>query len=168
MSDEKRSEGSRSGGKQAAATEIAYCPHLQIYHYLRVDGVDQIFDSSQLERAIETFQKQGDSRQAEFMAILTGFARQFPHQVVSFDDQGKLNLRELLAAVVHTDLDEGHGPEGHGPEGRGPEGRGPEGHGPEGRMEGQSSRLQLVGSETEKDPGSHAVGHTEGSGSDGK
>jgi hypothetical protein len=140
---------------QAAATEIAYCSHLQIYHYRRVDGVEQIFDSSQLVKAIETFQKQGDERQAEFMAILTGFARQFPHQVVSFDDQGKLNLRELLAAVVHFDTDEGraedksdrpqlvgseavrdvegHGPEGHGPEGHGPEGHGSEHHGPEGK-----------------------------------
>ena len=128
MSDER---------KQAAATEIAYCPHLQIYHYLRVDGVDQIFDSSQLERAIETFQKQGDERQAEFMALLTGFARQFPHQVVSFDDQGKLNLRELLAAMVHSDLVEGRA---------------------EGHVEDTSDRLQLVGSEAEKDDGGQAGG----------
>lgn len=140
--------------KQAVATEIAYCPHLQIYHYRRVDGVEQIFDSSQLVKAIETFQKQGDQRQAEFMAILTGFARQFPHQVVSFDDQGKLNLRELLAAVVHSDPAEGHGPEGHGPEGR---------------AEGKYDRPQLVGSETVEDGGGHGPeGHTtEGHGPEG-
>lgn len=80
-----------------AATEIAYCPHLGIYHYRRADGDEFLFEELGLERAIESYLKQADTRQAEFMAALTAFARKFPHQVVSFDGDGNLNLRELLA-----------------------------------------------------------------------
>lgn len=78
-------------------TEIAYCPHLGIYHYRRADGDEFMFDEVGLEQAVEAYIKQADTRQAEFMASLTAFARQFPHQVVSFDADGNLNLRELLA-----------------------------------------------------------------------
>lgn len=94
-------------GKQEAVTEIAYCPHLDIYHYRRADGSEYLFDSSQLEKSVEGYQKQGDVRQAEFMAMLTGFARQFPHQVVSFDDRGNLNLRELLERKLSVEPEEG-------------------------------------------------------------
>lgn len=86
-------------GRQDVATEIAHCPHLGLYHYRKADGEEFIFDELQLEKSIETYLAQNDARQAEFMAMLTGFARQFPHQVVSFDAEGRLNLRELHAKV---------------------------------------------------------------------
>jgi hypothetical protein len=88
----------QSNQEKTAATEIAYCPHLRVYHYRRANGEEWIFDESQLVAAIEGYLKAADERQAEFMAMLTGFARKFPHQVVSFDEEGKLNLRELLEA----------------------------------------------------------------------
>lgn len=91
------------GGAGKAATEIAYCPHLQVYHYLRVDGVEHVFDQRDLERSIDGYLRNGNERQAEFMATLAGFAKQFPHQVVSFDEQGRLNLRELLARELEVD-----------------------------------------------------------------
>ena len=107
MSDEKRGEGSvASAGGKTAATEIAYCPHLRVYNYLRADGDQFIFDDAQLERSINSYLRSGDERQAEFMATLTGMARQFPHQIVSFDAEGKLNLQALLAAEIPRAQDE--------------------------------------------------------------
>jgi hypothetical protein len=93
MSDAENNK--ESGGP--VVTKISHCPHLGIYHYVRADGSEYLFDTPQLERSIDSYQKQGDARQAEFMAMLTGFARQFPHQVVSFDEEGRLNLQVLLA-----------------------------------------------------------------------
>jgi hypothetical protein len=97
MSDEVKAEEAGKEAPATAATEIAYCPHLGIYHYRRIDGSEYLFDKLQLESAIDSYLKGADVREAEFMAQLTAFARQFPHQVVSFNTRGELNLRELLA-----------------------------------------------------------------------
>jgi len=80
----------------SAATEISFCPHLNLYHYRRADGSEYFFNTPQLEQSVEAYAKAGDPRQAEFMAVLTSFARKFPHKVVSFDAEGQLNLRELM------------------------------------------------------------------------
>jgi hypothetical protein len=88
-----------SGTKSVSiATEISYCPHLDIYHYRRADGSDYMFNTEQLKLAIEGWAKQGDQRQAEFMAVLTGLGRRYPHKVVSFDDAGKCVMRDLEPA----------------------------------------------------------------------
>jgi hypothetical protein len=88
-----------------AATEISFCPHLQLYHYRRADGVDYLFDTVKLEEAIDGYIKQGDPRQADFMVALTGLARQYPHQVVAFNAEGKCFLRDLKPVVLPADDD---------------------------------------------------------------
>jgi hypothetical protein len=91
--------------KKAPVTEIAYCPHLDIYHYRRADGQEYLFDSFHLKAAMEGYLRHGDETSADFMATLTGFARQFPHQVVAFNEEGKLDLRELLEKKIANDED---------------------------------------------------------------
>jgi hypothetical protein len=87
----------------SAATEISFCPHLNLYHYKRADGTEYFFNTPQLEQSIEGYAKIGAPKQAEFMAVLTGFARRFPHKVVSFDENGQLNLRDLLPQGLPAD-----------------------------------------------------------------
>jgi len=41
------------------------------------------------------------------MAALTAFARKFPHKVVHFDEEGKVNLRDLLPEETAEDGAEG-------------------------------------------------------------
>jgi hypothetical protein len=108
MSDEKKEaapSGSVGAGPSKVITEIAFCPHLGIYHYRTVDGTEYLFDSSRLEMAVDGYLRNSDAKQAEFMVLLTGFARQFPHQVVSFDEEGTINLRELLVQQLPAESD---------------------------------------------------------------
>ena len=88
-------EPEKTAVKESAATEISFCPHLGIYRYKRADGSDYMFDSVQLEATINSYLKAGQSMEAEFMAVLTGFARRYPHKVVAFDEEGKCKLRDL-------------------------------------------------------------------------
>ena len=78
-----------------AATEVSFCPHLALYHYRRLDGSEYFFDAPQLEKSIQAYLDNGDPLQAEFMAMLTGLARQRPHEVLSFDEKGQMTLRVL-------------------------------------------------------------------------
>lgn len=78
--------------KPAIVTMIAYCPDLDVYRYWREDGLDSMFDGVQLVAAIDSYIKQAKARDADFMARLTGFARQFPHKVVAFDGEGKMSV----------------------------------------------------------------------------
>ena len=84
-------------------TEISYCPHLGLYRHRTADGSDYMFDTDQLEKAIESYIKGANARQAEFMALLTGMARQHPHQVLSFDEQGVCVVRDLKPAELSQD-----------------------------------------------------------------
>lgn len=95
MSDEKSPEPGAEPAKKVA-TEIAHCPELGFYHYRRADGAEFMFDTLSLEKAIEGYLQQGDERQAEFMVMLTTYARQFPHVVVPFDENGILDQAFLL------------------------------------------------------------------------
>jgi hypothetical protein len=79
----------------SAATSISFCPHLGLYHYTRADGVDYLFDTKKLEEAIDAYLKSGDTKQADFMATLTGVARLHPHKIVSFDEEGKCSMSDL-------------------------------------------------------------------------
>jgi hypothetical protein len=90
----------------SAATEISFCPHLNLYHYKRADKTEYFFNTQQLEQSVEAYAKAGAPKQAEFMAVLTGFARRFPHKVVSFDGSGQLNLRDLLPQGLPADTAE--------------------------------------------------------------
>lgn len=95
-----------NGEKSAEVrTEISYCPHLGIYRYRKADGSDYMFDTDQLEKAIDAYIKSGDSRQADFMATLTGMARQYPHQVLSFDENGVCALKPLTPAELPVEGD---------------------------------------------------------------
>lgn len=96
-----------SGAKAASiATEISYCPHLDIYHYKRADGSDYLFNTEQLEKSVEGWVRHGDQRQADFMAVLTGMGRRYPHKCVSFDDSGKCVMRDLDPVPQESDVDE--------------------------------------------------------------
>jgi hypothetical protein len=86
-----------------AATEISFCPHLRLYHYRRADGSDYLFDDVKLEEAVDGYIKQGDPRQADFMAVLTAMARKYPHQVVAFNAEGKCFLRDLQPVAPPSD-----------------------------------------------------------------
>ena len=78
-----------------ATTEISYCPNLGLYHYKRADGAESLFDRAKLEMALEAFLRQGDSRMAEFMSTLTGYARRYPHVVVILSPDGNYALRKM-------------------------------------------------------------------------
>jgi hypothetical protein len=114
MSDEKTAESAIAAGgggdQKAAATEIAYCPFLDIYHYRRVDGEEHLFDGQQLESAVEGYLKASETRMAEFMATLTSLARQFPHKVVSFDQEGNMNLQELVEKKIDASAEDAEEP----------------------------------------------------------
>jgi len=85
---------------QSIVTEIAYCPCLDLYHYKRNDGADYFFDTPQLEKSIDAYVHQGMSRDADFMSVLTGMARQFPHKRVKFDANAQCNITDLEKAEV--------------------------------------------------------------------
>jgi len=107
MPDEKSAKSVGVGVDQkVAATEIAYCPLLDIYHYRRVDGEEHLFDGQQLERAVDGYLKESETRMAEFMATLTSMARQFPHKVVSFDQEGNMNLQELVEKKIDVSAED--------------------------------------------------------------
>jgi len=78
-----------------AATEIAYCPNLGLYHYKRADGTEEFFNRERLEIALESFLKQGHLRMAEFMSTLTGYARRYPHVFVILLPDGTYNMRKM-------------------------------------------------------------------------
>jgi hypothetical protein len=78
-----------------AATEIAYCPNLGLYHYKRADGSELIFDRVQLEMALASYLKQGVVRMAEFMSMLTGYARRYPHVFVILLPDGTYGMRKM-------------------------------------------------------------------------
>jgi hypothetical protein len=80
---------------KTATTEISYCPHLNLYHYKRADGDEFFFDTAQLEVSIESYLKQGNSRDADFMAQLTAWARKFPHKTATFYADGRFEVRKL-------------------------------------------------------------------------
>jgi hypothetical protein len=75
-------------------TRISYCPCLGIYHYKRSDGDEFFFDSEKLEQSLMVYVQQGDQRQGEFMAMLTGLARQIPHKIIEIDAEGRLTIKE--------------------------------------------------------------------------
>ena len=96
-----------------ARTEISYCPEMGIYHYQRADGKEFLFDNKRLLADLDECVKKGPEgqRYAEFMSLLTGFARQFPHKVVSFDEDGCVNLSELVKPERFDEDAPGPGPE---------------------------------------------------------
>jgi hypothetical protein len=87
----------------SVSTSISFCPHLGLYHYTRADGVDYLFDTHKLEEAIDSYLKSGDTKQADFMATLTGVARLHPHKIVSFDEEGKCSMSDLVIAESTDD-----------------------------------------------------------------
>lgn len=106
MSGKATEPNASVGSTGSAATEISFCPHLGLYRYKRADGVDYMFDTAQLEVAIESYVKAANPKEAEFMAFLTACARKFPHQVVSFDERGQCKLAPLEAQKPYVDPDQ--------------------------------------------------------------
>jgi len=91
-----------------ATTQISYCPYLGLYHYSRADGFDALFDANKLELALTAYLKQGDTRQAEFMASLTALARECPHAIIELD--AELNYK-ILQLEPRTEEQPGSGDE---------------------------------------------------------
>jgi hypothetical protein len=79
---------------KSLVTEISYCPCLGIYHYLRSDGVEFFFTWQQLEDCIETYLRSGHHADAQFMAEMTGRAREAPHLIVVVAADGKGSFRK--------------------------------------------------------------------------
>lgn len=96
-----------------ARTEISYCPEMGIYHFRQADGKEFLFDTPRLLADLDAGLKgtPESRRYAEFMSLLTGFARQFPHKVVSFGEDGCVNLSELVKPEKFGEDD----PPGSGP-----------------------------------------------------
>jgi len=65
---------------------------LGIYYYKREDGEEFFFNREQLEVSLELYLRQHDTKQANFMARLTGYARQYPHVMVVINADGTYNL----------------------------------------------------------------------------
>jgi|WetSurMetagenome_2_1015567.scaffolds.fasta_scaffold425888_2 hypothetical protein len=76
----------------SANVSISHCPDLGIYHYAKLGEPDCMFTHAQLVCVLDEHMKEGRKDQAEVMALLTGFARQYPHQVVSFDESGQCSI----------------------------------------------------------------------------
>src|SRR5271157_5318146 len=96
MSEKKEKTISAPTGQkidtQPATMEIAYCPHLGIYYHRDAAGEEYFFNRIQLEVSLEEYLKQHNLRQADFMAKLTGYARQYPHVMVIIKTDGTYNL----------------------------------------------------------------------------
>lgn len=90
MSEQGKSE--RVATDPSSNITISYCPDLKIYHYTKVGEPECLFTTEQLVEAMDDDLKGGRKEQAEVMALLTGCARQYPHQVVSFDADGKCTI----------------------------------------------------------------------------
>lgn len=77
---------------------VCYCPDLRLYWYKveNPDSPDQEadykFSDDELEDAIATHLANEQTREAEFMAHLTGLARTNEHKFVMFD-QGKDEIK---------------------------------------------------------------------------
>jgi hypothetical protein len=97
MAENEKSELVAGGVTDAehAATAIAYCPHLGMYHYWRADGSEFMFDRVELLQSLEAYSRSGDTRQGEFMAGLTGHARRYPHVIVIVRTDGTYALQKL-------------------------------------------------------------------------
>ncbi len=93
--------------KPSVSTEISYCPHIDVYDYTRIDGTYR-FSSAELEKTITLYLEQGKTRDADFMAVLTGMARKYPHMRVKFDEEGNCNITALEAKPLPV----GEDPEG--------------------------------------------------------
>jgi hypothetical protein len=76
-------------------TMISYCPHLDIYYYKGTDELESFFDTVQLEISIDTYLRQGNAGEADFMSRLTAWARKFPHKVAVFHADGRFEVRKL-------------------------------------------------------------------------
>jgi len=86
-------------------TCIAYCPHLDLYEYTRVDGTYR-FNTEELSKTVDFYISEGRTRDSDFMAVLTGLARRYPHKRVSFDAEGQCNVSDLEALPVPEETDE--------------------------------------------------------------
>ena len=84
-------------------TLISYCPYLGLYHYKRADGAEFFFDRDKLLKAVEAYLKQGDFQNADFMAVLTAYARQYPHMVITLFPDGTYTLGRLEIPVDERD-----------------------------------------------------------------
>lgn len=80
---------------EKSQTLISYCPFLGLYHYKRADGTEFFFDRDKLEEAVEAYLKQGDFQNAEFMGVLTAYARKYPHLVITLFPDGTYSLGRL-------------------------------------------------------------------------
>jgi hypothetical protein len=89
----QREDGTTDADK--SQTLISYCPFLGLYHYKRADGTEFFFDREKLQVAVEAYLKQGDFQNADFMAVLTAYARKYPHMVIALFPDGTYSLGRL-------------------------------------------------------------------------
>jgi len=83
---------------------ICFCPDFRIYHFHQRDDskegdeaeADYKFTEPELENVVAAHLSQGNKREAEFVAKMTGFARLYPHKIVEFSTEGDggLNVKD--------------------------------------------------------------------------
>jgi len=89
-------ENAQQAQPKSSFTEIAYCPYLDLYRHVGVDGTEYTFSTAQLEKVLQVYLDKGQTRDADFMSLLTGMARQYPHVLLKFDGEGNCNVTELV------------------------------------------------------------------------
>jgi hypothetical protein len=81
---------------------ICFCPDLKLYHYHLTDDskvgpdaeADYKFTEDELEDVVAAHLVQKNEKEAEFVAKITGLARHYPHKMVEFSSEGKMEIKE--------------------------------------------------------------------------
>jgi len=84
------------GPQNVVASEISYCPYVAVYRHFKLVGGVEVFDDGHLEKLVESYIKEGASRESDFICFLTSFARKFWHQRVVFNQAGETDLTGLV------------------------------------------------------------------------
>jgi len=77
--------------------QISYCPDLGLYHHVRPDG-ESYFTARDVRLEIDKYLAEGRVKEAEFLAGLTAWARDFPHKVTTFYADRSFEVREFKLA----------------------------------------------------------------------
>ena len=101
--------GDKTTSEQKPRTEISYCPEMGLYRFKRANGDLFLFDNERLVADLDYQMKHGGQREADFMALLTGMARRAPHKLVAVDEDGNVNVSDLVRVDTFDDEKSGDG-----------------------------------------------------------
>jgi hypothetical protein len=95
MSDENQKVQASTVAPELATTTICFCPHLGLYHYKREDGSEYFFTTTQLIQSVETYLRNGNATEADFISKMTAYGRKFPHKVFTVKADGTFTVAKL-------------------------------------------------------------------------